>query len=156
MLVILPRTVNLGAGHYMVTTAELDPASLIVSFTEHMTCTNKLGGFTGGVLLTYVDSENHIVGNSGVQQNGIGQAPLIGAAHRTINWNGLAPDGTTGLLLAQFYDPHNRLFGALGDIGNAFLAFAESAVEAAAGVLSGSGVNITNALTRQWCDQNPD
>lgn len=83
MILLPPRTVDLGSGHYMVTTAELNPMSLTVSFTENMTCTNKIGGFTGGVPLAYVDDNKRIIGNSGVQQNGIGQAPLIGAAHRT-------------------------------------------------------------------------
>ena len=90
MIVIPPRLVGLGSGHYMVTTAELDLESRAVSFTEHITCTNKFAGFTGGVLLTYIDDDRRVVGSSGVQQNGIGQAPLIGAAHRTISWNDIA------------------------------------------------------------------
>ena len=45
------RTADLGGGHWMQTTAELNSDSLVVSFTEHMTCTNKTEGFTGGVQL---------------------------------------------------------------------------------------------------------
>jgi len=148
--VIPPRRVDLGNGHYMVTTAEFDDASRAVSFTENMTCTNKLAGFTGGVLLTYLNSDQKIIGNSGVQQNGINQAPLIGASHRTINWNNVAPEGIQGLLVAQFWDPHNRIGAGLGDIGEGFLAFAETALEVAI------GVEVQNAWSANWCATNPD
>jgi hypothetical protein len=150
MRLIPPRRLDLGNGHYMVTTAEFDPASRVVTFTEVMTCTNKFSGFTGGVLLSYLDSNNKVIGNSGVQQNGLGQAPLIGASHRPISWNGLAPEGTDGMLLAQFWDPHDRIGGAFEDIGNAFLAFAETTLEVAL------GLPIENAWSHRWCQSNPN
>jgi hypothetical protein len=150
ILTIPLRTVDLGNGHYMQTTAEVNTDQQVASFNEVMTCTNKLEGFTGGVLLTYLDANNKVIGNSGVQQNGINQAPLFGANHRTITWNGSAPANTASLVLSQFWDPHNRLGNILWNIGEAFLAFAETAVE----VSVGDPVN--NALSQQWCNENPD
>ncbi|MBV9595380.1 MAG: hypothetical protein JOZ87_00855 [Chloroflexi bacterium] len=106
VLTISPRRVDLGGGHFMVTTAELDTDKQVASFTEWMTCTNKVAGFTGGILLTYFDDNNNVIGNSGVQQNGIGQAPLFGAGHRTITWNDQVPAGVHSFVLSQFHDPH--------------------------------------------------
>lgn len=77
-------TANLGDGHWMQTTAELNPDNLVASFVETMTCTNKVAGFTGGVQLLYYDSNGSGIGNSRTQQNGIGQAPLFSAGHRVI------------------------------------------------------------------------
>src|ERR1700742_1168269 len=99
VLTIAPRRVDLGDGHFMVTTAEVDTDRSVATFTEWMTCTNKIAGFTGGVLLTYFDASNNVLGNSGVQQDGIGQAPLFGAAHRTVTWNGAAPAGIHAVTL---------------------------------------------------------
>jgi len=116
-------TANLGDGHWMQTTAELDTVSRVASFTESMTSTNKISGFTGGVQLLYYDDNGSYLNNSGTQQNGIGQAPLFSAGHRVVHWNGLAPEGSAQVGLAQFHDPHNRFGGALADIGNALSSF---------------------------------
>ena len=115
------QTANLGSGHWMQSTAEFDDTSLYVSFTEHMTCTNKGEGFTGGVQLNYYDGDGNYLDCSAVQQNGIGQAPIIGAGHRTIVWpppptRVQVPAGTAAMLLCQFHDPHNRA-GMLGQFG---------------------------------------
>jgi hypothetical protein len=136
----------------MVTTAEFDDESRIASFTENMTCTNKIAGFTGGVLLAFIDESGSVLGTSGVQQNGINQAPLFGAAHRTITWNGLTPEGTKGMLLAQFWDPHNRLGDGLLNIGDAFLVFAENVLSF--GVFG--QFTAVNSWAKGWCDANPD
>jgi len=150
VLTISPRRVDLGGGHFMVTTAELDTDKQVASFTEWMTCTNKVAGFTGGILLTYFDDNNNVIGNSGVQQNGIGQAPLFGAGHRTITWNDQVPAGVHSFVLSQFHDPHNRLGGTLVDIGEAFLTFAEATLTV------GFTGTLSNPLNQQWCDANPD
>ena len=151
-LTISPRRISLGSGHFMVTTAEVQPDQKAASFTEWMTCTNKVAGFTGGVLLTYFDSDRNVIGNSGVQQNGLGQAPIIGAAHRTVEWNDSesVPDGVHAFTVAQFHDPEDRLGGALATIGEAFLTFAEATLTVA---FEG---DLSNPLNQQWCDANPD
>jgi hypothetical protein len=116
------RRADLGGGHVMVTSAELSHRLHVASFVEHITCTNKIEGFTGGVQLLFYDEEENFTGQSDVQQNGIGQAPLIGAGHRTITWSGLAPQDAVWLVLAQFHDPHNRA-GWLGEAAMAITGF---------------------------------
>src|SRR5215472_10441266 len=127
-----PRRADLGNGHYMVTIAHLSStilnhnAGLSVGFHEDMTCTNKIEGFTGGVQLSFYDSDGYFLSALPLEQNGINQGPLLGASHRAIDWNGAAPMGAQGMVLSQFHDPHNRagwigeatqwVIGALHDI----------------------------------------
>ena len=143
ILTIPPVHVDLKDGHYMVTHAELDTQSNQVMAHTDMTCTNKIGGFHGGVQLLYYNDQHQQIGQSDIQQWGIDQAPPFGAAHRSIDWPALppAPAGTAGLAIAQFWDPKN----AFGDIGNALSQFFANAGAWIAGAVN-AGV--------EFCDQN--
>jgi hypothetical protein len=47
VLTISPRRLEIGPGHFMVETAEVDTDRDVASFTEWMTCANKVAGFYG-------------------------------------------------------------------------------------------------------------
>ena len=143
-ITVPPVHVDLQNGHYMVTHAELDTQSNQVMAHTDMTCTNKLAGFHGGAQLLYINDQHQQVGQSDVQQWGIDQAPVFGAAHRAIDWAGLAPApaGTTGLAIAQFWDPKNMF----GDVGKALGEFFGHAGAWIAGAAN-AGV--------EFCNDNP-
>jgi len=143
VVTIAPRHHDLGAGHHMVADAELHMDRNLATFHLTETRTNKVAGFTGGVKMFYYDAEGKLLGDSGTQQYGIGQAPLFGAGHRTETWSGATPAGTVALGLATFHDPQNRFpvleaignalgdfFGALADIPGAVLDFCNHNSEA--------------------------
>jgi len=121
LLTVPPVRCDLGNGHFMVSHAEVDTDNGHVMGHTDMTVTNKVTGFTGGAQLLYLNDLHQTIGTSGVQQIGLGQAPLFGAAHRSYDWENLTapPAETAGIALAQFWDPHNRF----GDVGQALEKF---------------------------------
>ena len=141
MLVTLPPTgLTLGNGHYIVTDASLDSDSLEAQFHSTLTCTNKIAGFTAGVILHYFDINGAQIGNSGTQQFGIGQAPVFSAGHVYHPFMTKAPPGTVAMTVSQFHDEHNR-FPFLQQVGED-LGVALSSV--------GTAINDFG----NWCDEN--
>jgi hypothetical protein len=111
---------DLGDGHFIVSTAEVDTDTCAVSCTVDEMCTNKTAGFTGGVQLHYYDGNHFRIGASPLQQYQINQAPLFDASHRHETFADTAPSGTKGLALAQFRDPKNRFDDVADAVGEFF------------------------------------
>ncbi|WP_145969074.1 hypothetical protein [Streptomyces hyaluromycini] len=133
-----PTTVDLGNGHYMVSDAEVNISSLQGTCNVHLTCTNKLIGFTGGVKLLFFDEHGTKLGESPTQSYGI-DPQIFGAAHRNEQFSFAAAPGTAVVVLSQFWAPKNRF----GDILNGI----ESAV---------SEVVVFAEWVLHFCDNFPD
>lgn len=102
-----PVHLDLGLGHHMETSFRTSPDGAVRATTT-LTCTNKLIGFTAGAQVMFVDKQGKSLGSSEIGQWGIDQAPVIGAAHRTIDWFASAPAGTDDIALNQFWAPKSR------------------------------------------------
>lgn len=115
-----PQHADIGNGHFMVSSAHLDDQSLACSVETHLTTTNKLAGFHGGVTVKFYGQNHDQLGHESIDY-GIGQAPVFSAGHEDPPaWNLTAPAGTQALGLAQYWSPHWPL-GTVGDaIGGYF------------------------------------
>src|SRR5579875_3810027 len=123
---ITPVGKNLGNGHHILTSADFNSDSGQVNAFTTISNTNKLGGFHSRVQFTYFGDHGQVLGAGGLDF-GIPQAPIIGAAQHSQNWVLQAPQGTQGLRMEQFWNPHwpldqvaQGIANALGDLGNTF------------------------------------
>jgi hypothetical protein len=144
-ITIPPQTANLGNGHYIQSSVDFDPSSMTVVCHMHETCTNHLVGFTAAANVIFYGGDGKKLG-SAAQQLGCG-SNLFQTAHADFTWSTQAPDGTQGIGLTQYWDPHNRINIDLGPLGQEIGDF-----------FNDVGTFLAAAFDApvEWCNQHPD
>jgi hypothetical protein len=91
----------------------------IITCHTNDTVTDKFSGFHGAVAVSYFGADGKLI-RSDSYEAGCQQAPVFGAAHRSVTWNAVAPPGTMGFSITQYHDPHSIFETIASDLGTFF------------------------------------
>ena len=120
------REDDLGDGRHMKTTVRFSGTGKAYAETKTWT-DNNFVGFTGGVLIAYVDANGDVLGMSEMVQFGVDGRAIPGkASTRNDRWNPTVPGELAGkvksLEVVQTHAPKNRLLEAVRQLRSTSVA----------------------------------
>jgi hypothetical protein len=131
---------GLTGGHFMQTVAYVPEGSSTLYCTTRTWCTNWVVGFTGGVVVSFLNDKSEIIGSTGIQAFGVDALLVVLKAHdRTDAWTWPVPTGTTAIKVFHKWAPRDRWNEIMAEMED-FLRKAAEAYERAA----------------QFCRDHPD
>ncbi len=100
---------GLAGGHFMQTVADVPEGSSTLHCTTRTWCTNWVVGFTGGVVVSFLNDKSEIIGSTDVQAFGIDALGVFWKpSSRTDSWTWPVPSGTAAIKIFHKWAPRDR------------------------------------------------